>query len=603
MKKFSLFFLAVIFVNTLLFAKKEHRSFISIDGTIYQRIDRFNKFDQLKKRFSTAMLPNVNITISIDQHNMFNIPANSNGQYEMVFNLEPHHVYQIKFEKEGFYPKIIEFDTKEIETGKELKIKSWDIYLFPKIEGIEDSIFFKPLREAYEKDFGSMTYDYVYNENLEREQEKMYRIYRELEVNTNAIPFPIDSTVSTKIIESTGEKIIENPVKSKVPEIKEDLYHSKSIEKEDSLLSEMRIHIHTQKAQLELDKLKAQTHEDKKAIQDREQEILLAETEILLAEQEIENARRRLALQNAENKGQRVLLMAAGASSILLLVFVIILYWNIRNRKRINQTLKSRNADVIAKNDEILDSIKYAKRLQKAILPPAELIASLLPTACIYYKPKDIVSGDFYWVEKSGEEIYFAAVDCTGHGVPGAFMSIIGYNGLNQAIKEYPSASPAQILDELNSSVSKSLHQQVEDFHLRDGMDISLCKYNPKNKTLEFAGAYNHLYVLRNYEFIKYNADKRPIGAFSDQVKKPFTNHLIQLESGDSIFIFTDGYVDQFGGDRNKKLKIRNFKQILTDIHDKQPTDQRELLNLAFNNWKQEEEQVDDVLVMSLKIL
>ncbi len=225
---------------------------------------------------------------------------------------------------------------------------------------------------------------------------------------------------------------------------------------------------------------------------------------------------------------------------------------------KININLVKQKALVDEKNKDILDSIKYAKRLQDAILPTNEFIEKNLANSFVLYKPKDIVSGDFYWMAEKNNKVYFAAVDCTGHGVPGAIVSIVGHNGLSRALKEFDLHSPAEILDKLNDLVEETFHQ------LKDGMDIALCVLDKKTGVLEYSGANNPLYIIRkkepnNIEIIK--ADKQPIGSFAE--RKPFTNHKIKLEKEDVVYIFSDGFADQFGGDKGKKFKYAQFRQVL----------------------------------------
>jgi serine phosphatase RsbU (regulator of sigma subunit) len=214
------------------------------------------------------------------------------------------------------------------------------------------------------------------------------------------------------------------------------------------------------------------------------------------------------------------------------------------------------------------------------------------------YKPKDIVSGDFYWLEQKENKILFAAVDCTGHGVPGAFVSIVGHNGLTRAINEFGLTQPAQILNKLNELVEETLRQK--DNQVRDGMDISLCCIDFSNNQLQYAGANNPLYLVRNNEIIITKADKQPIGGTGEN--KTFTNHSFEINKGDSIYIFSDGFADQFGGPKGKKYGYAQFRNFLLSIQNYSMSEQLNLMNEEFNNWKGELEQLDDVCLIGLKI-
>lgn len=253
-------------------------------------------------------------------------------------------------------------------------------------------------------------------------------------------------------------------------------------------------------------------------------------------------------------------------------------------------------------NKHITDSIKYAKRIQEAFLPSEETVTSLLKDAFILYKPKDIVSGDFYWIEKKDNKILFAVVDCTGHGVPGAFMSIIGFNGLNQIVNEYHYTKPSEILTHLNKNISETLKQKVEDSRIRDGMDIAICSIDLENNILEFAGAFSPLFIVRDGNVIKTRGDKHPIGNFVGMEDYQFTNHRIDLLSNDKIYIFSDGFVDQFGGPQGKKLKYNAFRKLLLDNYEKPMTQQKESINTFFEDWRKGYEQIDDVCMIGVSV-
>jgi serine phosphatase RsbU (regulator of sigma subunit) len=254
------------------------------------------------------------------------------------------------------------------------------------------------------------------------------------------------------------------------------------------------------------------------------------------------------------------------------------------------------------KNKDITDSINYAKRIQEAILPSKETVKRLFPASFILYKPKDIVSGDFYWMEQCGNRNFVAAVDCTGHGVPGAFMSIVGYNLLNQAVNEHGIDQPAVILNEINRGLSKQLRQQNETISVRDGMDIALCAIDSKEKKLLYAGANNPLWIIRKGELIQVKADKQPIGIYNEDEMKQFTLHEMDLHSEDMIYIFSDGYADQFGGHAGKKFKYKGFQQLLLSISLMSLNKQRDVLERTIEEWRGELEQVDDILVIGIKV-
>ena len=277
--------------------------------------------------------------------------------------------------------------------------------------------------------------------------------------------------------------------------------------------------------------------------------------------------------------------------------------------QKLYQELKQRNEEIEAQRDQIdnknrkmTDSIIYAQRIQKALLPSEEYLKKLLPRSFVLYIPKDIVSGDFYWVERKGENILFAAVDCTGHGVPGALMSIISYDIINQAINEHNLTKPSEMLNYIHAGLNLVLLTD-EKTSLKEGMDISLCSYNTKTSVLQYAGAFNPLLLVRNNQIFEHKADTQPIVVSSEYQYQEtrFSNQEIKIEKGDVIYIFTDGYTDQFGGTKRKKYLRKNFRKKLLEIHQYPLNEQKRLLNEEFYAWKGKIEQIDDVLVMGIK--
>ena len=264
-----------------------------------------------------------------------------------------------------------------------------------------------------------------------------------------------------------------------------------------------------------------------------------------------------------------------------------------------NQLLEHQKAEIVEKTNDIVDSIKYAKRIQNTILPGEDKLNQIFKhDHFVLYKPKDIVSGDFYWAVKFDNKAIFSAIDCTGHGVPGAFVSIVGFNGLNRTVNEFKLRQPAAILDKLTELVVDTFSQS--DSNIKDGMDIAICSLDNESLKLEYAGANNPLVILRNKEIIEIKADKQPIGDFDNRV--PFTNHQIQLQSGDCVYVFSDGYMDQFGGPKGKKLKYKALKDLLIEVNDLDMKSQLKRLDDAFNEWKGDYEQLDDVCIIGVRV-
>lgn len=266
------------------------------------------------------------------------------------------------------------------------------------------------------------------------------------------------------------------------------------------------------------------------------------------------------------------------------------------------EKLQAAYSEIDGKNKDITDSIHYAKRIQKAILPADSTIKQLLHESFVLYQPKAIVSGDFYWLEKWGNETLVAAVDCTGHGVPGAFMSIVCHNILTQTVNVLGLAKPALILNQTNSQLTKKLNQDPAEATVRDGMDISLIAINYSKMKLEFAGANNPVWIIRDQTMVQLNGDKFPIGAFVGEELNQFTNHEYDLKTGDCIYIFTDGFVDQFGGPKGKKFKYKQFETLLLTHHQEKMDVQKRILSKTINEWIGSLEQIDDILVIGIRI-
>jgi serine phosphatase RsbU (regulator of sigma subunit) len=263
-----------------------------------------------------------------------------------------------------------------------------------------------------------------------------------------------------------------------------------------------------------------------------------------------------------------------------------------------NVELKHAYEEIAEKNKEILDSISYAKRLQQAILPSQEMVDTYLPHNFILYKPKDIVAGDFYWAEHIEDKFYIAAADSTGHGVPGALVSVVCSNALNRAVKEFHETIPGKILDKARELVIETFEKSNSD--VKDGMDISLLCIDKENERAYWTGANNPLWYFQNNTLIEITADKQPIGKTENP--QAFTTHAIDIKDETIFYLFTDGLADQFGGPKGKKFKYKQFSEILQGLHTSKLQEQESVIEKAFEEWKGELEQVDDVCVIGIKI-
>jgi serine phosphatase RsbU (regulator of sigma subunit) len=357
----------------------------------------------------------------------------------------------------------------------------------------------------------------------------------------------------------------------------------------------------------------------KKTIADQQQEV--AEQKTILAEQLMEIGQReeliaardvqireneeRIAFQLEAIQKQKLVIIAAIVALLLLLGLAYFIFVNYKNKKRANELLEEKNIKITAQRDQIAyqkkhitDSIHYAQKIQRAILPSMELFTDEIDHF-VLYKPRDIVSGDFYWVDKVDNKQVIIAADCTGHGVPGAFMSMLGVSLLNEIIRNRNILEPHKVLNNLRSMVIDSLGQGQVGTEVKDGMDMTVTVIDFDNDKLYFAGANNPLYHIRNGELTQYRADKMPVAIH--EVMDQFNLVTVDLEKGDTFYTFSDGYVDQFGGPKQKKFLSKNFRTLLLEIQDMDMIDQGKRLDEVFEEYRADVEQVDDVVVIGVR--
>ncbi|MEN8202621.1 MAG: tetratricopeptide repeat protein [Bacteroidota bacterium] len=334
------------------------------------------------------------------------------------------------------------------------------------------------------------------------------------------------------------------------------------------------------------------------------------EITVLTQEAEIQSlkAKRQQAVRNS---------FIIGFIVMVILVWVILL--NFLQKRKANRKIVEQNVEILEANEElkvlneainkqnheIIDSISYAERIQAAMLPPETYITELLNENFIFYKPRDIVSGDFYWIKHVNQFTILLAADCTGHGVPGALMSMLGISYLNEIVQRREITQANQVLIELRKQIKLSLRQHGQPDEAKDGIDLALCVLDLRNMKMQYSGANNPLYLIRDVDDVpelkEIKADRMPIGYYHGK-DKAFTNHDIQLEIGDTFYIFSDGFIDQKGGKDNKKFMSKKFKNLLLEIHDQPMYDQKDILNKTLINWMGTNSQMDDVLVIGVRI-
>lgn len=284
---------------------------------------------------------------------------------------------------------------------------------------------------------------------------------------------------------------------------------------------------------------------------------------------------------------------------IVSLLSLLVISFLVNNRKfKAESSVAEFTAQLKEKNKEITDSIAYGKRIQNAILPNKDLVRKYFPDSFVLYKPKDIVAGDFYWMEQVGEHILFAVADCTGHGVPGAMVSVVCNGALNRAVREFKLTSPGKVLDKVTDLVIEAFRHSDDTF--RDGMDIALCSWDLATGEILYSGANNPVYVVKTKEkkIIAYPPSKQPIGAYDK--RKPFEDAKLDLEKNDMLYLFTDGMADQFGGPKGKKFKYKKFKELLVSISNRSSKEKKDDVEAIFESWRGDMEQVDDICIVGI---
>jgi serine phosphatase RsbU (regulator of sigma subunit)/tetratricopeptide (TPR) repeat protein len=317
---------------------------------------------------------------------------------------------------------------------------------------------------------------------------------------------------------------------------------------------------------------------------------------------DLESKNAEIDMKEKDIEAQKKSLIGLGLILGISCILGIIIFLGYRQKKRIALDLSIQKKVVEEKNLDITNSIVYAKRIQQAILPSIPQIKKALPDSFVLYQPKDIVSGDFFWFTETAESYYLAAVDCTGHGVPGALMSMIGYNFLSQIVNEMKTEGTATILNLLHKKILSALNKDLTTREVKDGMDIALLRIFRNKNEIEFSGAVRPLYIVENGILNLIKGDIYSIGGIKDADGESFTSHTIHVSKGTSIYLFSDGFADQFGGPHGKKFKYKNLKEFFVSNWNLPMEEQKNKLDETFRNWKGDLEQVDDVMVIGVKI-
>jgi len=457
----------------------------------------------------------------------------------------------------------------------------------------------------------------------EKEQEKKSSVFTLKQSETKIILQKVESDIIESEMRemellnarmTADQKEQENIFLKQQNELREKDLINKQLEKEQIQRNLVIMQSQLENEQLQIKYIEEQNEKERQIAENNENKKNL---ELLNSQKDATDKQNQLnKLELKASKNRQIMFIIIMVIMVLFIAFMV--YFIVRFRKQNKiienniQIINKTNAELVGtieqvniqkalietKNEEITDSIAYAKRIQNAILPHASAIKNLLGENFIIYRPKDIVAGDFYWLTEENHSVMFAVADCTGHGVPGAMVSVVCHSALTRSIREFNLSKPGLILNKVRELVLETFEKSGEG--VNDGMDIALCHYDPKTKMLQYAGANNSIFIIRDAELIEIKSDKQPIGKFIHA--KPFTNQEFQMQKDDLLYLFSDGFADQFGGEKGKKLKSQTFKEILVQNRNKSMEEQRILLEKYFDQWRGELEQIDDVCVMGIRI-
>ena len=645
------------------FSGKVYQAIIDTDKKLTYKNAIFKLLKTPYELLKAKTAANTMVSCVLDGNVVYLNKVQSDGEFK--FNLRYGKQYKIELLKQGYCLSTILIDTRNVPEKlrkKGLKI-STEVDVIKKEEGIEEfdfpmvKILFDNASLDFKEDEDHNLFVYselertrielTNNKTLAKEvsrlsEEAKKQLYKDIEAEKTAANKEVeqilararlkaDSIVKKSRTEQEGATIPllnysvtpANKPDSNAVQSSNMVLPSEMDMSNDVGLGDKKNQVENAKKMLEFAKLKATTKMDSLLIIERESKILAAENEILLTEQKLKDAEQTLMLQSTKAKEDKMFrnILMAGIGLMLLLAFI--LFAGIRRKKKDNETILLQKLAVEEQHKEITDSINYAQKIQTALLTTEHEWAKISSENFIFFKPRDVVSGDFFWAHHDEDKniSIWCVSDCTGHGVPGAFMSMLGIGFLNEIILESKILEPDLILNELRSKIINSLGQNNDNSQQKDGMDLALCVWDKNNNTLEYAGANNSLCILRSIDHItpdqkehrktifdrkqekaivEYRADKQPVGAYVGDLN-PFTSTTIPLFKGDTIISFTDGFPDQFGGVKGKKFKYRPFKELFLNHNDSLST-QCKKLEKQFMQWQGDMEQTDDVCVVAIKV-
>jgi len=598
MLKYLLLFITSLFCFTTFFSQK-----VFLDGTVSGYT--YNPNNGLISKGGDISLEGTLSGVKIEFFKngklIKSVTSKSEGGFK--YNLPFGELYEVKYSKTGYEIVRFEFDLENLnEDDKSLTFKNLELILNKHIQykdntdiGIAFRIYYdeKALNFAVEEkgfkiggtlskkmDYGPLVS--LINGSIKKNEPFLFSNNKSSSSHANSentkiidegmVPTDTSGIEESNLVESTT-------LSSK--NILSKLGKNKSLDSKESLIEEL-------KKQLEIDKLNASTPEEFALIAEREALILALSNELELSKEVIAFKEEQLSTKSKQFwLLMLVLLVVIGAGAYV--------YLSMRKKAELD-------SKIISQGNRIVASISYAEKIQTALLPSVSELQSIVPKSFLIYKPKDIVSGDFYWVKEVDGKIVIAAIDCTGHGVPGAFMSMIGMTLFNQIVLIDKILNPEIILSELQRNIASSLKQNNQDpFSSQDGMDLSIAVYDKKTSELTYAGAMNSIFMVSKGEVKELEVDKFSVGGFSFRKEdEKYANKVIKVGKGESLYLMSDGFMDQFGGDQNEKFNLDRLEKLLISIGSMPMKDQKEKVEDALRKWQGEKPQTDDILFMGV---
>lgn len=616
-------------------------SFISFSQN--QKNDSINKFIFLIDiTFNDLSKGEATITIIVDSIQIKKYKSTEKSQFKI--DLDPFHYYHIVISRDGYFAKQIEIDLTTIPLGREkfpFNTIHNDLVLYKELALFKDLFLGTKVKFFFDSKSGIIDFDKQSLEQIlvqNKKYEDLLNIIESKPVVAEQLNYFYEKNlITTKQIEEEKyqNKLNIQEIKFKEEELRHQQEEIKRKQLELELLAKdkavSQLTIKAKEAELlknmllanekkkEIERLNQQKLIDELSIKNKENEIAQKNIEAENKQKQIQGLQKEKELSNENLKQQKFIQKLMIAGSGLLAVFLVFVFFSLAKSRKANKVIAAQKTEVekqkviaeeqkeIAesqkhlieeKQHEIIESITYAKRLQEAILPSQAFINSVTPNNFILYKSKDIVAGDFYWAEKINDLFFIAAADSTGHGVPGAMVSVVCSNALNRSVKEFNLTETGKILDKTRELVVETFTKSNAE--VKDGMDISMLCIDKQSQKIYWSGANNPLWYVQQNELHEIKADKQPIGKTDNPTA--FTTHQIEYQANTTFYLFTDGFADQFGGPKGKKFKYKQFEELLVSINHKTMQEQANILTEKFDNWKGSLEQVDDVCVIGVRV-